>query len=428
MKISSTFFIKILLITEIILILLSPKALKILIGYEGIYPNPQFLFFLLIAPLLLYFNVFDFSSLRKFYDILLVIMLIVSIYFLSAFISLINLYVDPYYPISESFRQFLNYFIIFFIFLFLRSEYLIFSLKFIVFYGLFNFLFVVYGILVYFQILEAPNFLSDTIIKSINNQSWTAFGFIPKWGGFFPETQILSTYYLICYISIDLLETKIGKRKVYTLYKYLFGMLILLLMSKSTTPAFLFYLFFKKLNISSFKRRFVYFLLTLAIIISYIIITIENEIYSLFDNSLEELALKYSSIGERIFHIVKSFEYMSDNIIGFFFGLGPRTYGSLVSSEYPQYFNEYTNAISVFNILSDIGIVGFSSFLLFLYIVFMKIKDNVLKVSYIAVLLAYTPQVAWGDSFIYLFLSFLINYSYSFKFTNYEAILRRPVL
>jgi len=45
MKISSTFFIKILLITEIILILLSPKALKILIGYEGIYPNPQFLFF-----------------------------------------------------------------------------------------------------------------------------------------------------------------------------------------------------------------------------------------------------------------------------------------------------------------------------------------------------------------------------------------------
>jgi hypothetical protein len=127
-------------------------------------------------------------------------------------------------------------------------------------------------------------------------------------------------------------------------------------------------------------------------------------------SSLESMALQYYSFSERIFHIIKSIEYMSQNILQFLFGLGPRTYGTIVSMEYPGVFGLYTNTISIFNIMSDLGIIGFLVFIYFLILLYKSIKTSKLKIAYMSVLISYALQVAWGESFIFMFLALLLSY------------------
>jgi len=417
--------VKFLLAIELFFISLIPKAIKTLIGYEGVYINPHFILMIFILPFFLYAKIFDFSNLKKFQDIFLLILLIIFFYFLSTLIVMCIGYVDFYYPLSESLRQFLNYCVIFFPFLFIKSKYVVFALKFLVFFGFLNLCFLIYGIFSVFNIIKGPDYLTEIIKESIYAQSWTYFGFIPKFGGFFAESQMLSTFFLICYISLDLLEHKIGKRKVFSIYKLIFGISIIFLLSKSTIPAFLFYLMFKRGGKKFFIKK-EFFLIFILLITFYPMVALKQEMLEIFKNkNLEEIALQYSSLGERLFHIIKVFEYMSENIIQLFFGLGPRSYGTLVSLEYPGFFNKYTNPISVFNVFADIGFIGFIVFSSFLFMILLKIKNSYIRIAYVSLLLAYLPQMAWGESIIYFYIAILMNCD---RNNRYEALHRRFIL
>lgn len=408
---STSVLIKILLAVEIFLIILSPKGMKGLTGYEGIYPNPQFFFMLFILPILLYSRVFDFSKIKKYHLILLLILLIIILYFFSSLIAINSTFTELSNPLKESIRQSLNYLILFLPFLFLKKDYLISSLKILIVLGLFEVGFIIYGILGVFNISPITNELKEIVSAQIYSQSWIIFGFIPKWAGTFEETQILSTFFLICFIVTDLLENIKGKNKFLKLIKVLFGISIIYCFSKATLPAFLFYLIFRKLNPKNLSKYLLLVPLIILIIFFYPWFSIQKEISQIINyQNLEELGLSYSSLGERLFHIINVLNFMSESFTKFFFGIGPRTYGTMISLKYPEAFNSNTNCISVFTVLSDIGFLGFIVFLLFLFAIFQKMKLTRIKIAYLSILIACLPQISWGVSVVIMGISVLLNY------------------
>lgn len=411
---------KLLLAIELFFCILSPKGVKGLIGYKGTYPNPQFFFMLFILPILLYVKVFRLDRIKEYLDFFILILFICFFYFFSTLIAINITSVNTILPLKESVRQTFNYFIIFLPFLLLREEYLIFALRALIIYGLFEILFVIYGILGFLNILPITGYLNEVVSNQIYSQSWTIFGFVPKWGGTFAETQMLSTFFLICFIAADLLEFKDWKNRFLKIVKLIFGIAIIYFLSKSTIPAFVFYLVFRKINSEKVLKYVIFAPLGILIAVFYPLLALKREaIEIIYTGNLEQLGLSYSSLGERVFHLVNVLNFMSKNLLQFFFGLGPRTYGTLISLKYQGVFNEDTSCISVFNVLSDIGFVGFTMFIIFLLIVYSKIKITKIKIAYIALLIAYLPQIGWGHSIVILFIASLINYS---RWTKNESI------
>ncbi|WP_456324156.1 hypothetical protein [Desulfonauticus submarinus] len=402
---------KLLLSIELFFCILSPKGIKGLIGYEGTYPNPQFFFMLFILPVLLYLKVFDFSRIKKYRVFFILVLLICFLYFFSTLTAINITSVNAVLPLKESVRQSLNYFIIFLPFLFLKEGYLIFSLKTLIAYGLFEICFVIYGILGFLNIVPITKYLKEVVKREIYAQSWTILGFVPKWGGTFAETQMLSTFLLICFIIVDLLEFKCGKNRFLKVVKLIFGAAVICLFSKSTISAFVFYLVFRKINFEKDLKYVMLIPLGILIVIFYPLLALKQEaIEIIYRGDLEQLGLSYSSLGERVFHLVNVLNFMSKNLLQFFFGLGPRTYGTLISLKYRGVFNENTNCISVFTVLSDIGFIGFAAFLIFLLVIYYKIKLTKVKIAYITLLISYLPQISWGHSIVIFFIASLINY------------------
>jgi len=406
--------VKFILAIEAFLVILSAKGIKALIGYDGVYPNPQLLFFLSMLPILYYCKAFNFDYIKNDIILIYVILFLIFLYFLSSILSYLFTPVAFFFPLSEAIKQTLNLCIIFIPFLYLKINYLIFFLKFIVLLGFFEIIFIFYGILGVFEIISISETLKNYIYDIILMQSFTAFGFFPKWGGTFPETQQLSTFLLICYVLLDVLYNRenIGKM----ILKIIFIVSILYLQSKSTIPALLLYITLK--NFKPTNKNILSFIMIMTIILSVIVIFIINAASHELSNTtfnLENLALEYSSFGERIFHIVKSIDIMSSNLIQLLFGIGPRAYGTVISEIYGTYFNEYTNAMSIFNVLSDIGFIGFITLILFLSLIFKKIKNYNLKLAFVVVIFAYSLQIGWGESYLILFIAALLNLDRGFR-------------
>jgi len=404
--------IKILLTFELIFIILSPKGFKGLTGYEGTYPNFQFLYMMLLLPFLLYHKILNFDTFQRYHSLFFLLYIQIILYFFSSIITILSTsIIKPSYLLSESARQSLNYILIFMPFLFIKKNYLIFALKTLIVLGLFEIFFVVYGILGTFNILPISTALKEIAENQIFAQSWTSIGFIPKWGGTFDETQILSTFFLICFIISDLLEKLTGKEKNIRISKILFSISIIYCFSKSTIPAFLFYLLFKNLKSNNLSRYILFTPFIILIIFFFPLLVSKEEISQIGEyQNLSELGQSYSSIGERLFHINNIFAFMSQDIVKCLFGLGPRAYGTLVSLKYPGSFNPNTNSISAFTVFSDIGFIGFGVFLFFLFVIYKKFKTKTLKIAYLSILIACLPQISWGIGVIILIIALLLNY------------------
>jgi hypothetical protein len=415
--INCSLFIKALLAIETFLLILSPKGIKALIGYEGIWFNPQFVFMLFILPILTICKAFDFTKFKKFETNIYLfgyVFLICSLYFLSTLIAFLYTPVEVYYPLSESIRQTLNFLLVFLPILYLRQEYIIFIIKFLIILGLLELSFVIYGLLGAFGYITIPEYLKEVVLNEISKQSWTALGFFPKWGGTFPETQELSTFILMCYVFTDIFLK--SKKSGIRILKSLFIISIIYLQSKSVIIGLVIYLIF-----SNSKRVYKYIFSPIAVFGAvYFIYKAGSKEFTEISNfsSLESMALQYSSFSERIFHIIKSIEYMSHNIIQLLFGLGPRAYGTIISMEYPGIFEPYSNAISIFNVMSDLGIIGFIVIISFLFFLYKSIKNSKLKMAYISILISYALQVAWGEGFIFMFLALLLSYDETIRRIN----------
>jgi hypothetical protein len=209
----------------------------------------------------------------------------------------------------------------------------------------------------------------------------------------------------MCYVFTDLV---LKSRKIsIRILKLLFITSIIYLQSKSAIIGLVIYIIFSINKV----YKYIFFPIAIFGMIYFIYKAGLNEFAAMLNfNCLESTALQYSSFGERVFHIIKSIKYMSHNILQLLFGLGPRTYGTIISMEYPGFFEPYTNAINIFSVLSDLGILGFLVIIFFLIFLYNNIKNFKLKIAYISILVSYALQVAWGESFIFMFLAVLLSY------------------
>ena len=98
--------IKILLTFELIFIILSPKGFKGLTGYEGTYPNFQFLYMMLLLPFLLYHKILNFDTFQRYHSLFFLLYIQIILYFFSSIITILSTsIIKPSYLLSESARQ-----------------------------------------------------------------------------------------------------------------------------------------------------------------------------------------------------------------------------------------------------------------------------------------------------------------------------------
>ena len=396
--------IKLILFWETFFVILSPKGVKALLGYTGIYPNPQFMFLLICFPLLIYLKAVNLKKILKDKVLILSLIFIISLYWLSGLHAITRYtFVKSYFPLSGTTRQTLNLLLIFVFYYSLSTKYVMYLGKVLIFLGIFEILFVIYGILGFLEIIPISLSLKEYATQVIYVQGWTVIGFIPKWGGTFPETQVLSSFLFFVLIILDNISIYGSKKnKLVSFIKFFLIVAIYYLFSKSTTIFLTLYLLYKLSGKLHLKKLYI------PTAFSIFISGISFFYYKLKFLNLFVAAQEANSFAERLFHIIKTFEYMSNDIISMLIGLGPRVYGSLLSSEYPiSIWNEYSNAISFFNVLADIGILGFVSMLFFLYLILKKIKLPSLKIGGICVFSSIMLQIAWGGSYLYMMLGFL---------------------
>ena len=102
------------------------------------------------------------------------------------------------------------------------------------------------------------------------------------------------------------------------------------------------------------------------------------------------------SLGGRIFHVVTFFNYVKNNILSFFVGMGPYNYGNYMYSINPNLFNRYTNAVSIFTIFIESGLLGFSVYLLLWGYMIIKSKSFLIKCALFSLLIGNVGQPNWS--------------------------------
>lgn len=393
--------VKFILFVEIFLSTISPKAFKILTGYQGVYPNPNLLVLPILIPLFYKLGAFNKYSDFKNHKLLFLILLSLStIYFISSFFSilLIDLADNIYNPILQSLQMTFIYVFLVPLFLLLKEEYVWFSIKSIVFIAIFHFLFFLYGLLGFFNVFPIDDKLLEVVRNDIYGLSWTLIGFIPKWRGLFEETQIFATFNFISSFLSFLLYKKYGY-KMYFMLSILFFLFSVYLFSKGTFLSILIFfgfIFFKKFRIKPLLFRYI---ITLIIFISigftfiHWAISIEKEQFSnIYEAGVESAA----SLGERIYHVLKTLEINTEILYSFFIGIGPRTYGSILYREYPWRFNPDSNAVSFFTVFQDVGFIGFILTLLLIILLINNSENRMIKIFLISIIIGYSLQLSWG--------------------------------
>jgi len=431
----NNFIFKAALFLVVFLSILEPKQIKTLLGLNIIWFYPQYI----IMGLLVFWrfrknitNLFIpniiFGNLNK--DILSFCYLFSCIYILSTLLNFSKSY-DIFFSLRGLLKVMLQY--IFFVFLtvILVEDYpeaIINVLKYLFVLSVGVIVFVLIGIFGY--IFKFDVFPFQKIIDyQIRAQSWVKilnFGIIfPKFGGVFPETQALGFFLLIAYISYTILKKNgIKFNKILDFYGKLLPIFSILTFSKTVIPAVGIFLIWNNYeNRKSIKKKVVasllFFISFYFLLINPYVLSVEKyfgyqtriDLAEKIDNKEELLddgqiayddaknitdSIPGDSLGGRIFHVVTFFNYVKNNILSFFVGMGPYNYGNYMYSINPNLFNRYTNAVSIFTIFIESGLLGFSVYLLLWGYMIIKSKSFLIKCALFSLLIGNVGQPNWS--------------------------------
>ncbi len=247
-----------------------------------------------------------------------------------------------------------------------------------------------------------PSQWTTQIGKEILSQSWVEIGskvfFVPKWGGTFAESQELGLLILISLLLLELWMQQtqmLGSR--WKILKFVYIGSIFLTASKGVLAGlFVFYLFR--------NRRFFQLKLTGLLLVSVIgSLYLGFSIYS-HPEALQSQAFSYASLDERIFHILYFLRLCASNPIHLFIGFGARQYGALVAQAYPAVFTKSTNAVSIFSIVADSGVLGMTAYLVMIAYLMMSLKGYLPRLVFISGFIATLWMPDWSMQCYIFFL------------------------
>lgn len=192
-------------------------------------------------------------------------------------------------------------------------------------------------------------------------QSWVEIGskwfFIPKWGGTFAESQELCFLMLLSLMLLDLWTLRVqAPGSKWKALRLIYVGAILLTASKTVIAGLFVYLLFR-------SRKYIQ--IKLAVLLPLVIaaaIVLSSRVFLHYDTFMRD-ALSYASFDERLFHILYFFKISASNPLHLLIGFGARQTGLLESQAYPGVFNIHTNAVSLFAIVADSGLLGMLPYL-----------------------------------------------------------------
>lgn len=396
--------VKVLIFLIILLSSISPKGFKMLTNYEGIYPNPHFFLILFALPIFYQYKIFSIKKcgLKKHRTLVFTLLGISLTYILSLFLSILNSnYTFPIInPLVQTIRMLLSYLVLVPFFLFLRRDLLIYSAKVIVVIAFIHFLFFLYGLLSFYNIVPSNQILLEAMTRDILGYSWTILGYLPKWRGLFEETQIFATFNLsVSYLSYKFYT--ISNRKIWIILSAIFFLFSIYLISKAVILSLVILLVYFLTNKFKVKPKFIktIFFIFISLLSSFITIAVFLKYEFSMYTSIYEAGVEHSaSFGERIFHIIETFNIMINNYYSFIFGLGPRVYGYIISQKYPDRFTEYSNAVSFFTVFQEVGLLGGVLTIVFIILLLKNISNYTDKIIFLSIFLAYSMQLSFGHS------------------------------
>lgn len=161
------------------------------------------------------------------------------------------------------------------------------------------------------------------VVNDIFTLSYTAIGFIPKWRGFFEETQIMATFYLMLFMFAYV-------RGLW--FSWLFLLFSLYLFSKSVILAslvFILHIFIKNIinpKTIYYKMSFVVFSVFSSLFLLIFFLSKDAEQFSsIYEGGVENAA----SFHERIFHIIQTAEFISREPFSFLIWIRSKSLWSL---------------------------------------------------------------------------------------------------
>jgi hypothetical protein len=406
----SVFIFKVVLFLFILLSIVEPKQIKALFNLKITWFYPQYIVLTFIILLLIVFKKGNIVIKNSNIGLLVIGYIFSFSYLLSAFMNL-NISYDAIFSLQGLFKVLLQYGFSLPLMLILIDNYpksIIVILKYIFILSFINIILILLGV-ISFRIGVNLLPIQEVINNQIMHQSWIKVlnfaGFLPKFGGVFPETQGLGLYLLMSYISYILLR-KYGVKlnKMLSLYGKLLPVFIILTFSKSVIPGLIFFLIWSH---GGKKYFFGKLLLTLFFVVCFLLI-----LSNTYSDSLKyyyDYAMKADSIGERVFHIMNFLKYTKEHSLAFFIGMGPYNYGNYVKSINSALFNKYTNAISIFTVFIESGFIGFATYLLLWGYMIFKSKDFLIKCSLVSLFISNVGQPNWSMYILFIFIITIYN-------------------
>lgn len=402
---------------------LSGKSAKFIFPYNGPWINPQFLFGVVIIGLL-YKEIKSNLVLSKNVKYALGFVIIYMISFIASFIMNQYFYMSG---IVEVIKVFGNVVLIYLVVSNTNKDTIKILLNSIVIVCVALVFLEVVGILAYKGYIPLPENLMNYVDSSIGPQQWIFIGkltfIVPKFGVTYMETQNLSLILFIGYISILMLKryydefSKFNKISIWILSIAIFYNL-----SKAIIACFMLFnvalLFFKyiKPKIKDSKKFYIMlFGIGIMLIGLVLVIFTSKEIMNLKDSNMSLIEYgktSKSSIAQRVFLIAMGIALLISNFKNLLVGLGPRQYGINLShmKELEGLYGVESSAISIFQVVIDVGLIGSIIFILFLNSIYRVIKNDVFKIiSLTCIMIGTSPLPDYLPSIIWMILGIIAN-------------------
>lgn len=402
---------------------LSGKSAKFIFPYNGPWINPQFFFGILIIGLL-YKEIKSNLVLSKNVKYALGFVAIYMISFIVAFIMNQHFYKSGIVEVAKVFG---NVILIYLVVSNINKDTMKILLNSIVIVCITLVLLEILGILAYKGYIPLPDNLMYYVDLSIGPQQWIFIGehtfIVPKFGVTYMETQNLSLILFIGYISILMLKiyynefSKFNKVSIWIL-----SIAIVYNLSKAILACFMLFnvtlLFFKyiKPKIKDTKKFYIILVSVGVVLIGLVLVIFTSkELMNLKDSGMSLIEYgktSQSSIAQRVFLIAMGVTLLVSNLKNILIGLGPKQYGINLShmKGLEGLYGVESSAISIFQVVIDVGLIGTVIFILFLKSIYTIIKNDVFKViGLTCIMIGTSPLPDYLPSIIWLMLGVIAN-------------------
>lgn len=217
--------------------------------------------------------------------------------------------------------------------------------------------------------------------------------------GLFTDTPDFALYVFMFYVLQEILSDKGFVPRASLSFRVLLQAVIIFLWSKGVIVGFLLY---KYITVPIKQRAIARILmLPVAVFLAYNFFTVDL-------NDVIFHGKRIGSVGERLFHVEETIRFYRDNPARSLLGFGPRMYGHYLGMTNYDVERDI-NAMSIFSILADTGLLGFLFYLAINSLAYGYLRVKEIRQAFLAIFVA-NLGIGTYISFAYISTIFVLLY------------------